>query len=671
MFNRKCETSPIGQKGRHGERSLVSKDRETRDRGRTDWSIVRRFVEASQDCIWILSPEGLVDYVNPRAETLLGAVGNARPNLRDLWPEENRFTLERAVKAAAAGQAYRFRTFLHDREQTRAYWETVISAVRDNDGAITGLLAVGRDVTHEVETESFLTSVIQLLPSPLSVKNVADRRFVLVNRAAEELLGASAEEALGHTAEELNHGGAERLRAWEDEVLAAGEMRAFDHEVLAEDGPRHFSVKLLATHDDLGPRHLIALGDDVTEQLKSAEALRAALKAAEQASEAKSAFLANMSHELRTPLNGIVAGADMLARDGLSPRGRELAEMIRASGETLERLVSDILDLARIEAGQMAMEPAPFHVGETVRSAAALFRLEAERKGLALDVDVAASLDGVALGDMGRLRQVLANLLSNAVKFTATGQVRLRAERTAGGLARFIVEDTGQGFAAHDKARIFGRFQQADETFTRRFGGAGLGLAISRELVGLMGGNLDAEGIPGAGATFWFEIPAPPTTVVDAGPEPKEEAAPTAGLRILLADDHPTNRQVVRLMLGEVAGIASVENGAEAVEAFAASRFDLVLMDMQMPVMDGLTAVREIRRLEDARGLARTPIVMLTANTRPEHLEASLAAGADRHLAKPITAAILFSTLEEVLAGVPDPAAEDPDLYPNFGHQRP
>jgi signal transduction histidine kinase/ActR/RegA family two-component response regulator len=643
------------------------------DRGRAppESDLVRTLAEASQDCIWVLRPDGRVAYMSPRSERLLetSAPTGTTHDLRDLWPQESRFSLDRALAAAAAGQVFRFRTFFH--APARAYWETVISPMRDAQAVVVSLLAVARDVTTEVETHAFLETVIQLLPSPLTVKNAGDRRFVLINRAAEDLLGVTADDAIGRTAREVFGDGASIFQKAEDEVLGTGELRRLDYHAPGGESasPRYISVKLMATQDDLGPRHLITLGDDVTERRAAAESLRAALEAAKAASEAKSAFLANMSHELRTPLNGIVAGADMLARGDLSARSRELVDMIRTSSETLERLLSDVLDLARAESGQVALESQPFHVGETLRAVAGLFRPAAHQKGLHLTIELTPDLDGMALGDMARLRQVLSNLLNNAVKFTERGAIVLRGERTADGVARFRVTDTGIGFDPAAKHRIFGRFQQADESFTRRFGGAGLGLSISRELVELMGGTLDCDSRLGGGSQFWFEIPLPAdASALDGVAEPGPAAQPDLGLRILLADDHPTNRQVVQLMLGGVADIVAVENGAEAVDAFRRQAFDLVLMDMQMPVMDGLDAVREVRALERARGGRATPIIMVTANARPEHMAASREAGADQHLGKPVTTQSLFAAIEEALA---EPEADDHHLYANFGHRGP
>ena len=508
-------------------------------------------------------------------------------------------------------------------------------------------LAVARD--KAVERQAFFDTILQLLPAMVMVKNAKDGRYLLVNATAEDVLGISADEMLGRSVFDLfPRKEAVKFTAEDAEVIASGEMKVEQEEAITtrSQGQRYFITKKIATYGEEGARYVVTVGEDVTERHEAETALRKALKAAEEASLSKSTFLANMSHEIRTPLNGIVAIADVLSRAELPAKAQDLIQIIQASGETLERLLSDILDLARVESHQITIEVAPFHLGELARATAALARLRADEKGVQVDVRLDAQVDRVMAGDMVRVRQVLTNLLSNAVKFTAAGCVRLTISRTDAGPVRFLVEDTGVGFDQDAKERVFGRFQQADDTITRRFGGSGLGLAISRELVGLMGGALDCDSLPGVGSSFWFEIPLEPAEAVDARPAPRG-AAQSANLpRMLVADDHPTNRKVVELMLEGQAEIVSVENGEEAIAAFRSEAFDLVLMDMQMPVMDGLTAVREIRRYE-ADAAARVPIIMLTANALPEHVAASLAAGADLHLDKPITAASLFAAIDE------------------------
>ena len=276
-----------------------------------------------------------------------------------------------------------------------------------------------------------------------------------------------------------------------------------------------------------------------------------------------------------------------------------------------------------------------------------------------MTAEITPDLPGKVMVDPIRLRQVLTNLVSNAVKFTEVGSVRLSVT-SADGRRRFEVSDTGIGFRPEQAAEIFKPFQQADGTITRRFGGTGLGLAISRDLVRAMGGEIRCSSRPGEGATFWFELDLAPAAEVGSPEAPASEAA-VGPLRVLLADDNATNRRVVELILGAMeADCIAVEDGAQAVSAFEAQTFDVVLMDMMMPVMDGLTAVRALRAVEAREGRARTPVLMLTANSFPEHVAESLAAGADLHLAKPITAASLIEALARVQAetGETDAAAK-------------
>jgi signal transduction histidine kinase/ActR/RegA family two-component response regulator len=399
---------------------------------------------------------------------------------------------------------------------------------------------------------------------------------------------------------------------------------------------------------------------DLTDIRRDAEVLAQARDEAQAANRAKSEFLANMSHELRTPLNGVVGMADLLSRARLGARERKMVEIIRASGASLERLLSDLLDLARVEAGRVAIESAPFQPGEAVRAVTSLCALKAQEKGVDLRVEIAPEFEGAFLGDVDRLKQILANLVSNAVKFTEAGEILVRAEPAANGL-RLSVSDTGVGFDPADRDRIFGRFEQADASITRRFGGSGLGLFISRQLAELMGGTLEAEGRPGEGSTFILTLPLSPAEAVYQPDDRSSPAAETDGrpLRVLVADDHPINRTVVEMILAE-AGVelTAVEDGAQALEAFKAGGFDVVLMDMMMPVMDGLSATRAIRDYERAHGLAPTPVIMLTANALPEHLEQSLAAGAQQRVTKPIDAAALLSAISELTA--PPAAAAEP-----------
>jgi signal transduction histidine kinase/ActR/RegA family two-component response regulator len=413
-----------------------------------------------------------------------------------------------------------------------------------------------------------------------------------------------------------------------------------------------------------GASSAVASYADMRKLKRTTAELVAQREAAHAANRAKTEFLANMSHEIRTPLNGVVGLTDVLSRTRLDGRQREIVEVIGGSARSLERLLSDLLDLARVEAGGVSIESRPFRLGEAARAVAALFEMQASEKGVALEVTIAPEAEAAVLGDEVRVKQVIGNLLSNAVKFTDRGRVALAVDAGlhAGRPAfRIQVEDTGVGFDGEQKARIFGRFQQADGSIARRFGGAGLGLAISRRLVELFGGELDCASTPGTGSVFTAWLPLP---VVPAADSPTAGAAPgsavTRGvLRVLLADDHAVNRKVVELMMGAAgAELTSVEDGQAACAAFQVGAFDVVLMDMQMPVMDGLAAVRRIRALEAAEGRTRTPVLMLTANALPEHARAAADAGADGHLAKPVTSAALLEAVARVLeVGTPDARA--------------
>lgn len=398
---------------------------------------------------------------------------------------------------------------------------------------------------------------------------------------------------------------------------------------------------------------IYAVARDVTQRLADEQALIEAKREAEAANRAKSDFLANMSHEIRTPLNGVIGIVDALSRTSLSPDQAEMVDLVRSSGEMLERLVSDILDVSKIEAGRLEIEARAFNLDEALLAPLDLMRIRAEDKGLVFQVRRNTSAHGRFVGDSTRLRQVFGNLLSNAVKFTAQGSVSVEIAVTEAAdgqaLLTFEVADTGVGFDAEHAARLFQRFSQADASITRRFGGTGLGLSICHALTSLMGGVISAESTPGQGSRFRVELPL---ARAEAAPErPARAREPSlAPLRVLLAEDHPTNQRVVQLILAtQQAEVVTVADGAQALEAFGLERFDVVLMDMQMPVMDGLSATRALRALEARTGAEPTPIIMLSANAMTAHRIQAHEAGADLHLPKPITAATLLAGIEAAL----------------------
>jgi signal transduction histidine kinase/ActR/RegA family two-component response regulator len=375
--------------------------------------------------------------------------------------------------------------------------------------------------------------------------------------------------------------------------------------------------------------------------------------AAAAANQAKSAFLATMSHEIRTPLNGVLGMAQAMAADHLPECQRERLQVIQQSGQALLAILNDVLDLSKIEAGKLTLEDGVFDLCELAAGARAVFAALAESRDLNFSLVIDDGAAGCYRGDPTRVRQILYNLLSNAVKFTPSGEIRVELGATQSGL-RLTVTDTGVGIEPAALARLFNKFVQADDTTTRRFGGTGLGLAICRELAVMMDGVIRVETEPGKGSTFVVDLPLP--RVADAtAPAPKAAAAPddfdAASLKVLAAEDNEVNQLVLKTLLGQI-GLEPivVGDGRKALEAWRAERWDLILMDIQMPEMDGLAATAAIRAEELAAGRPRTPIVALTADALAHQTASYAARGMDGWVAKPIEAARLFEALNLALS---------------------
>ena len=391
-------------------------------------------------------------------------------------------------------------------------------------------------------------------------------------------------------------------------------------------------------------------------QTANAEARRERQKA-EVASAAKSDFLAVISHEIRTPMNAVISAANLLRRTRLDREQREHVSMLLDAGDVLVGLLNDVLDLSKIEAGKMELESSVMDLREKLSSLGRLWGPKAEANGVRLKIEIEPDVPDCVRTDPLRLQQMLFNLLSNAVKFTDDGSIVVAVDwRSADNRLIIAVTDTGCGIPEDRLARIFDSFEQVDAGTTRKYGGTGLGLAISRRLAEIMGGNLTAESVEGEGSTFVLNLPM--DAVAKPAPQARRRAEPVAGLQgrlILAADDHAVNRRILSLLLEPHGCVLHlVENGAEAVEAAQTQKFDVILMDMQMPVMDGLEASAQIR----AQGLNRnTPLVALTANAMDVHRAAWEATGVHAFLTKPIDPALLAMTLGEACA-----ASEAADL---------
>ncbi|HPF69205.1 MAG TPA: ATP-binding protein [Candidatus Krumholzibacteria bacterium] len=408
------------------------------------------------------------------------------------------------------------------------------------------------------------------------------------------------------------------------------------------------------------------------------QGLHQAKEGAEAASRAKSLFLANMSHEIRTPLAGIIGMADLLAGADLDERSRYMVDVVRKASRSLRALLNNILDFSKIEAGRLELDPRPTNLRNLVEEVAAIGSPAALEKGLDLEVDIAPDVPDRLLADAERLRQVLTNLVNNAVKFTNRGEVQLSVTVGPGGggafPVTFAVRDTGIGIAPGDRQKVFEAFIQADGSASRRYEGSGLGLAIASLLVRMMGGALEVRSEPGAGSTFFFTVPlarcpagAEPGQHVGGLDAPGTIAAPgaLAGARILVAEDNEYNRIVLKMMLADWGcDVVTASDGAQAVRTVAGGGIDAVLMDVQMPEVDGLEATRRIRALSGPE--SATPIIAATAHAFPADRDRCLAAGMNDYIAKPVEAEVLLGALAHQLgeAGMPRSAAPGPPAPP-------
>ncbi|MEQ7156161.1 hybrid sensor histidine kinase/response regulator [Brevundimonas aurifodinae] len=491
--------------------------------------------------------------------------------------------------------------------------------------------------------------------SDMVVRSRMDAGITYASPASRAVLGYSPSEIVGmNPAEMVAEEDVTRIRAILRDRIARGELispTGYEYRCRHKDG--HFvwleaNPRLVLN----GAGELTEIVDvvrDITARKEAQAALVLARQEAEAASSAKSEFLANMSHELRTPLTSILGFSRLIGRDGgLSEADRGHLDLIRSAGETLLAVVNDILDFSKLEAGALSLAPEAFSVAELGQGVVALLGGQADDKGL--DLSCEAPAGSWLTGDAARLRQVLLNLVSNAVKFTEEGsvQVRLDVRPTTDGRAvlEAFVRDTGVGLDPAQIEQMFDRFTQADGSVSRRFGGTGLGLAISRRLIGMMGGEIGADSDGRSGSTFWFRVPLAVAAAVETHPITGPDVGPERRLRVLLAEDNPANRALIAALIAPLdLDLDMVENGMEAIAAARAGDYDLVLMDMQMPVMDGPSAARAIR---SSPGPERdTPIVALTANVLPEQIEQCRAAGMQGHVAKPIDPRALFAALGE------------------------
>jgi signal transduction histidine kinase/ActR/RegA family two-component response regulator len=556
-------------------------------------------------------------------------------------------------------------------EQTWA--DAVLDAANDQQNALAGIVATHdpRDAGAFEQGRRRLDHAIERLKAyslddpPNQLRDVADVSRLLriwTLTVAEPQLAATK---AGRFPPAPSHAQRAILSRVEHDIddLHAGEQRLLAQRMGALTGAFGTTRKVMVFGSAAALAYVLAILALAARQLvaerrgaeEEARRLSDALARAQSAERTKTRFLANMSHEMRTPLNGVVGLTEALARTQLEPAQRGLIDAIGFSASTLDHLIGDLISVSRDGvAARGAREAKRFRLGAAIRAMALPFGLEAAAKGVAFAVKVEPGPDIQVIGDAGNLGELLACLLSNAVKFTSHGEVCVSVRRLGEAAFGVEVSDTGVGFSAAQQARMFEAFSQEDDSDTRRFGGAGLGLAVARRLAEEMRGTLVARSTPGEGSVFSLAIELaiasadgePAVTSDSSAAEETDEA-----LRVLIVDDSSTNRRILELILDQFGvGWVSVGDGQQAVDAVRAQPFTAILMDIQMPIMDGLTATREIRRIEREADRPAAPIIIVSASSEPEHVAAGRAAGAQRHLGKPVGAQALIEALNDVLA---------------------
>jgi PAS domain S-box-containing protein len=608
-------------------------------------------------------------------------------------------------------ERYESESFIPHLRPGGAYLYNTARALYDADGRLIGAIESIRDITEQKraqealeESQRQLAELIDFSPDPFFVIN-ARGRVAAWNRAMEELTGIEARTIIGKDDYEyaLPFYGERRpilidlALSWDESYRKRylSVTQRDDGVLISESfhpdlkGGIYLSGTACVIRNAEGEiQWAIENLRDIT-ALKKAEArLKEAREAAEEASRAKGDFLANMSHEIRTPMNGVIGMTGLLLDSNLTAEQRRYADIVRSSGEALLSIVNNILDYSKIEAGKMEIETLDVDLHSLIGDLVASMAVQAHAKGLELSCQIDPNVPALLRGDPGRLRQVLTNLVGNAVKFTQDGEViigaSLESEKGETVILRISVRDTGIGIPEERRSMIFDKFTQADASTTRRYGGTGLGLAISRQLVGLMGGDMRVESEEGEGSTFWFTVPLQKQAREAALPAPQpsdvrgfrelKRVRFEAGVRILLVEDNITNQQVALGILEKLGLEAdAVNNGVEALKALETIPYDLVLMDVQMPVMDGIEATRRIRNVErepptsDLRPptSGRLPIVAMTAHAMEGDRERCLDAGMNDYLSKPIDPQALADVLRRWLrteVGGPEVGGRRPEV---------
>ena len=650
----------------------ISERRRSEEENARNLLMLRGVIENNMALIYVKDLEGRYMLVNESFEGALGVEAEWLVGKTDWDLDDALAPVWRDNDLRAREGAYHLEEW-SDAADGRRYYQSIKFPLTDGDGRVYATCGVSLDVTEERraqeilrQQEDFLQSVLRSLDEGV-IATDREGRVMLYNDRARELNGIPATATDPDTWTQyyslLEADGSTPIRADETPMRRTlrGEVVTDAEVTIASptQDPRLLKVSGRPIFDKTGfQMGAVCVGRDVTASKRAERDLQKARDEALEASRMKSEFLANMSHEIRTPMNGVIGMTELLLDTELTDEQREYARMACSSGETLLGIVNDILDLSKIEAGKLELDESDFDVTVAAETCCALLRSRAEEKGLELSFVAQGPVPRCVRGDENRLRQILTNLVANAIKFTDEGEVRvtLRQERATsaaeGDVLRFEVSDSGRGIDSSQVARLFDPFVQADSSTTREHGGTGLGLSISKQLVAVMRGEIGGESEVGVGSTFWFTLPLRETGTVDTTSAARDSAAalPTELETderpvVLVAEDNPVN-QVVAVKMLERRGyrVDVVEDGRAAFEAVLAGEYSIVLMDCQMPVMDGYRATAEIRRREDTT--RRAPIIGVTAHAMTGDRDRCLAAGMDDYLPKPVRPRQLDAILE-------------------------
>ena len=631
----------------------------------------KELVKSLPDLVWLKDEHGVYLACNPRFEQFFGAseaeiIGKTDYDFVDR--EQADFFREHDRKAMQAGAPSRNRelvTFASDGHQE--FLETVKTPMYDQAGSLIGVLGIARDITRLKQSEdelhtsrSALLTLLNNLPFMAWMKD-QDGRFVTVNALFVQACGAdAASQVVGRTdldvwPEELAH----RYRADDEMVMGSGTPKLVEEQI-ESDGVRSWyeTYKAPIVASDGQIKGTVGFARDITTRKLAEHALLEARDAAAAANQAKSEFLANMSHEIRTPMNGVIGMAQLLRYTSLTAEQEEYLASIELSADNLLCLINDILDFSRVEAGKIELEQEPFCLQKAIREVTVIQLAELYKKQLQLQEQFDPQLPDNLIGAQLRFKQIVLNLLSNAIKFTKHGAItittRLISREEQRVWLQLTVSDTGIGMTTEQMERIFNPFEQADSSTSRRFGGTGLGLAICKQLAELMEGTIRVESVVGAGSSFHLELPfevaassIPDKSVAAVLPKP---VAGESSLKVLVAEDNQVSARMMSGILKRLGHRAVVvPNGREAVERCQAETYDCILMDIQMPLMNGIEATGSIRNRQQEEGGGYTPIIALTAHALRSDRERFLAQGFDGYLSKPLKAHDLMDELERVL----------------------